>query len=153
MATTAILQSGSKSRKNRQDIMYSAIHFRSYMRRLKAACEAFPAANKVMNSRNPISKFLLRRRSIKTELTKEEIPSKEQIFEDPRKYCKGFLESLEERLEKFTEIKEAVEAVGNEKERLLKDINETKTRIASYPTSGANRAKKDALKADKENLK
>ena len=78
------------------------------MRRLKAACEAHPAANKVMNGRNPISKFILRQRTIKAELASKEIPSKEQIFNNPKKCCKEFLETLEAKLEKHLNAKETV---------------------------------------------
>ena len=133
--------------------MYSAVKFRPYMRRLKAACEAHPAANKVMNGRNPISKFIIRQRTIKTELKMQEIPTKEQIFEDPKKYCTEFLETLEERLEKHLLASEAVENIGAARRQLEQDIVDTQKRIDNCPNSGASRAQKDSKKIDQEMLK
>ena len=123
------------------------------MRRLKAACEAHPAANKVMNGRNPISKFIIRQRTIKAELTDEEIPSKEQIFEDPKMHCTKFLETLEDRLEQHLTAFEAVANIGAARLQLEQDITDTQKRIADYPNSGASNAQKEAKKIDTEMLK
>ena len=152
MATSAVLQSSIKARKNRTAIVYSAVQFRPYMRRLKAACEANPAANKVMNGRNPISKFILRQRTIKTELIREEIPTKEQIFEDPKKYCTEFLETLEQHLEKHLNSQEAVANIKSAKAQLAQDIVETKERLDAYPTSGASEAEETAKRIDEKTL-
>ena len=133
--------------------MYSAVKFRPYMRRLKAACEAHPAANKVMNGRNPISKFIIRQRTIKTELKVEEISTKEQIFEDPKKHCTEFLETLEDRLEQHLNAFEAVTIIGAARLQLEQDIVDTQKRIDSCPNSGANNAQKEAKKIDQEMLK
>ena len=123
------------------------------MRRLKAACEAYPSANKVMNGRNPISKFIVRQRTIKTELTREQIPSKEQIFQDPKMHCTKFLETLEERLENHMDAREATISIGMAKGQLEKDIIDTEKRINDVSTSGASEAQKEAEKIDREMLK
>ena len=123
------------------------------MRRLKAACEAYPSANKVMNGRNPISKFIVRQRTIKTELTGEQIPSKEQIFKDPKMHCTKFLETLEERLENHMDAREATISIGMAKGQLEKDIIDTEKRINDVPASGATEAQKEAEKIDREMLR
>ena len=123
------------------------------MRRLKAACEAYPSANKVMNGRNPISKFIVRQRTIKTELTGEQIPSKEQIFQDPKMHCTKFLETLEERLENHMDARKATISIGMAKGQLEKDIIDTEKRINDVPASGATEAQKEAEKIDREMLR
>ena len=56
----------------------------------KTACEAYPSSNKVMNGRNPISKFIVRQRTIKTELTGEKSPQKSRFFKIRKSIARNF---------------------------------------------------------------
>ena len=117
---SSILLSKRKSKGNLNGNKYSAVKFRGYFRRLKASCEANADANRVMNGIDPISRFLTRQRAMRSELTKEEKPTKVQIFEDPKFHCTKFIGTLEDRLEQSLAAEDAV-----------KEYQKIKTKIAS----------------------
>ena len=71
-----------------------------------------------MNGRDPITKFLTRNRTIKAELPPAQRPTKKHIFDDPKKHCNQFLQTLEDRLEQSEAAQEAL----SELEDQLADI-------------------------------
>ena len=87
-----------------------------------------------MNGRNPVTKFLARQREIRTELTGEETPSNEQIFNDPKKYCTEFLETLENKLENHYESFEQISIEGAQITQTEKDITDTEARLSAVMT-------------------
>ena len=117
-------------------IKYSATRFRPYLRQLKAACLANPSANVVMNGKDPVTKFLSRKRKVKKHLDESEIPKIEEIFQDPRCHCVSFLNKLEAKLEKSLDLIDAkstesssidTEAMSDEqKEADLKELKVAK---------------------------
>jgi len=117
--TQSLLASKRKTNGKESWNKYSAVKFRQYFRRLKADCEANADANKVMNGIDPISRFLTRKRAIRSELTAEEKPSKEQIFQDPKFHCTKFISTLEERLEQSLAAEDALKEYEKIKQRLV----------------------------------
>ena len=98
MATSALTLGSTKDVTLR--LKYSAYRFRPYMRELEAACLAHPHANLVLTGKDPITKFLRRNRRIKRIIPLDKRPTKEEIFNNPRKACGKFVETLEAILDK-----------------------------------------------------
>ena len=56
----------------------------------------------MLTGKDPITKFLRRNRKIKKIIKEKDRPSKEDIFNDPRKTCAAFIETLEKILDDAT---------------------------------------------------
>ena len=116
MATTSIALGSTKV--GTLQLKYSAYRFRPYMWELEAACLAHPHANLVLTGKDPIAKFLRRNRKLKRFIPIKKRPSKEDVFNDPRKTCAQYIDTLEELLD---------ETMTGESEDELGDTEEEKT--------------------------
>ena len=65
-----------------------------------------------MNGKDPITKFLKRKRAIARMLTDAERVTPEQMFEDPKGNDLKFLQTLEDKLENYLTMKEHAEAAA-----------------------------------------
>ena len=102
-----------------------------------------------MNGRDPITKFLTRQRGIKSELSAAKRPSKSQIFEDPKKYCNNFMQTLEDRLEESIAAQEAL----TELEEQLADItSDTEDDDADGEEAAADAEARNARTAERQRL-
>ena len=97
----AAAATGKSTSTHTPPLMYSAVRFKTYFRKLKAKCVAHKYASIVMTGNDPITKFLKRQTEIRTELQTAnlKIPTKDEIRDDPRKETHDFVKILEERLE------------------------------------------------------
>ena len=77
-----------------------------------------------MNGRDPVTKFLTRQRGIKSELSPAQRPSKSQIFEDPKKHCNQFMQTLEDRLEESITAQEALSELEDKLAEVTEEAEE-----------------------------
>ena len=134
MATTTALQLSSKKQTHHVQLKYSAYRFRPYMWELETACLAHPHANLVLTGKDPIVKFLRRNRKVKKIIPKSKRSTIQDVFNDPRKYCSEFLETLEEILESTMTDEDSID-----------EETETKTQDQKL----ARKAKEAAQEAEK----
>ena len=80
--------------------MYDAARYRQYKRKIIAKCVANEKANKVLRGKDPLAKFLKRNVIITQEIrnTGQQLPTKDDMIEDPRKTTDDFIEVLEDHL-------------------------------------------------------